>query len=59
MLGLAATLRRGYSITKTADSRVVRTVNDAPSGASLTTIVADGQLYSHVVDSELNRHATD
>ncbi len=49
VLGPDATLRRGYSITKLAGGRVVRTVNDAPIGASLTTIVADGELHSQVV----------
>jgi exodeoxyribonuclease VII large subunit len=40
-LGPAATLARGYAVVTVAD-RVVRSVGDAPAGASLRVRVADG-----------------
>jgi exodeoxyribonuclease VII large subunit len=44
--GLA--LARGWSITRSADGRVVRSVADAPPGAPLVTTVADGDIASTV-----------
>lgn len=41
-------LRRGWSITRTADGTVVRSVADAPPGTVLQTDVADGSVTSTV-----------
>jgi exodeoxyribonuclease VII large subunit len=43
------TLARGWSITRTADGRVVRHPDDVVAGAELTTEVAGGALRSTVV----------
>ncbi len=45
-------LARGWSITRTADGRLVRSVADATPGALLRTAVADGTVRSRVEDSE-------
>jgi exodeoxyribonuclease VII large subunit len=44
----ATQLARGWSITRDAAGRVVRTTADAPPGTELRTQVADGILTSHV-----------
>ena len=41
-------LRRGWSITRTADGRIVSSTADAPSGSVITTQVADGHLTSRI-----------
>lgn len=41
-------LARGWSITRTADGRLVRSVGDAPAGTELTTLLADGSVRSTV-----------
>lgn len=41
-------LARGWSLTRLADGVVVRSVEDAPPGSELTTIVADGTIASVV-----------
>ncbi|MFM8626624.1 MAG: exodeoxyribonuclease VII large subunit [Actinomycetota bacterium] len=48
LLDPATTLARGWSITRDADGRVVKSVNDAPKGATLVTTVADGTITSTV-----------
>ena len=44
----ARSLARGWSITRTADGRLVRTAADAPPGTLLHTTVADGEVTSRV-----------
>jgi exodeoxyribonuclease VII large subunit len=44
----ARALARGWSITRDADGRVVRSTADAPAGSTLTTTVADGEVRSTV-----------
>ncbi len=41
-------LERGYSVTTTADGRLVRRAADAPPGTEIITRVADGTLQSRV-----------
>lgn len=41
-------LQRGWSITRRADGRVVRSVADAAPGEAITTTVADGALVSTI-----------
>jgi exodeoxyribonuclease VII large subunit len=43
-------LARGWSITTTADGRLVRTTADAPPGTTLVTRVADGLVTSAVTE---------
>jgi exodeoxyribonuclease VII large subunit len=44
-------LRRGWSITRTADGRVVRAVADVTTGEPLVTRLADGQISSTVTST--------
>jgi exodeoxyribonuclease VII large subunit len=44
----ARLLARGWSITRAADGRLVRSVGDAPAGEVLTSTVADGDVRSRV-----------
>jgi len=44
----AVLLRRGWSITRTADGDVVRTVADVAKGDTLVTEVVDGKIISNV-----------
>jgi exodeoxyribonuclease VII large subunit len=44
-------LARGWSITRTADGRVVRSVSGAPPGAIIHTAVADGTVTSRVEET--------
>ena len=48
-------LRRGYTLTYTADGRLVRSVADVQRGDRLTTRLADGSVES-VADSVLQRN---
>jgi len=41
-------LARGWSITRTADGRLVRSIGDAPPGTELATLLADGAVRSTV-----------
>jgi len=43
-----ATLSRGYSITRTSDGKIVRTVKAVKAGQSVSTMVLDGQFDSVV-----------
>jgi exodeoxyribonuclease VII large subunit len=45
-------LERGYSITRDAHGRVVRTVGAVEPSDRLVTTVADGEITSTVADSE-------
>jgi len=46
----ARTLARGWSITRDADGRLVRSASDAPRGTILVTSLADGVVRSTVDD---------
>lgn len=48
LLDPASTLARGWSITRTADGRVVRSVDDVKAGDTVTTLLADGSLTGTV-----------
>jgi len=50
VLGPQSTLARGYSITRTAEGEIVRSVAQAPAGTPLRTQVADGEIHSRVED---------
>jgi len=45
-------LERGYSITLGADGQPVRSIDRAPPGAELSTVVADGRISSTVTTRE-------
>jgi exodeoxyribonuclease VII large subunit len=49
VLGPQATLRRGYSITRGASGRVVRSIEEVTAGDALRTELADGSVDSTVV----------
>ena len=48
LLSPLAVLERGYSLTRTAEGRLVRSVKDAAEGAGLVTQVKDGKIESVV-----------
>ena len=48
VLGPQSILARGYSITRTAEGGIVRSVAQAPAGTPLRTQVADGEIRSRV-----------
>ena len=48
-------LERGYSVTTTADGRLVRRTTDAPPGTTLVTRVADGAIRSRVEEGAAER----
>jgi exodeoxyribonuclease VII large subunit len=48
VLDPARTLARGWSITRTPDGQIVRSVDDVDPGATLVTTLADGRLTSTV-----------
>ncbi len=50
LLDPANLLARGWSITRTDDGRVVRSVSGAPPGAIIHTELADGTMTSRVED---------
>lgn len=43
-------LKRGFSITRTQDGTLVRSVQDAPQDTQIKTVVADGEIKSLVED---------
>jgi exodeoxyribonuclease VII large subunit len=47
----ARALARGWSITRTADGRLVRSPADTPPGTELLTTVADGEIRSRVPET--------
>ncbi|MBM3998133.1 MAG: exodeoxyribonuclease VII large subunit [Planctomycetes bacterium] len=47
-----AVLRRGYSITRDAEGRPIRSVGDAGPGSALETLVPDGSIWSRVERGE-------
>ena len=51
VLGPQSTLSRGYSITRTEEGQIIRTVAQAPQGARLLTQLADGEVRSRVEES--------
>lgn len=48
-------LSRGYSITETADGKVVRTVDGVSKGDAIRTRVADGEIVSQVTRTEASK----
>ncbi len=48
LLSPKATLSRGYSITRTADGRIVKTVKAVRAGQTVSTMVLDGEFESVV-----------
>ena len=48
LLSPKSTLQRGYSITRTVDGRIVKTVKTVKDGDRITTLVADGEFKSVV-----------
>lgn len=55
----AVALARGWSITRTENGKVVRSIADLEPGALLTTRVADGSATSTITDIEPNDLAPD
>ena len=51
----AVALARGWSITRTDDGRVVRSIADLQPGAAITTRVADGTATSTITEIEANQ----
>jgi exodeoxyribonuclease VII large subunit len=49
LLAPEATLARGYSLTRTADGKVIRTVEQVRAGTRVVTRVSDGEFASDVV----------
>jgi exodeoxyribonuclease VII large subunit len=47
----ARALARGWTLTRTADGRLVRSVDDVAVGATLVTVVADGTVHSTVEET--------
>ncbi len=45
-------LARGWSLTRTAEGRLVRSPDDAPPGTEVVTTLAAGRLRSQVLDDE-------
>lgn len=43
------TLTRGYSITQTADGRIIKHADDVKTGETITTRLASGELHSQVI----------
>jgi exodeoxyribonuclease VII large subunit len=52
MLNPLAVLGRGYSLTRTADGRVVRTSKDVGVGEKITTRFAEGKVVSKIEEKE-------
>jgi exodeoxyribonuclease VII large subunit len=48
LLSPNSTLQRGYSITRTADGAIVKTVKTVKSGDKIRTLVVDGEFPSVV-----------
>ncbi len=51
LLSPRGTLARGYSITRRADGRIVKSVTDVTNGLSVRTLVADGEFASTVTEA--------
>ena len=49
LLGPDATLRRGYSITTDTAGKIIRSVSNVSTGASVRTRVSDGTFDSEVI----------
>jgi exodeoxyribonuclease VII large subunit len=52
LLSPKSTLQRGYSITRTTDGRIVKTVKTVKTGDQIRTLVADGEFESEVKPSQ-------
>lgn len=53
--GPVATLRRGYSVTTTADGELLKSAADAKAGADILTRLADGSVRSTVTGGKKRR----
>ena len=47
-VGPQGTLARGYSITKTSDGQLLRSVTSTKPGEVIRTILVDGELHSRI-----------
>jgi len=47
-VGPQGTLARGYSITKTSDGKLLRSVANAKQGDVIQTVLSDGELQSRI-----------
>ncbi len=47
-------LAKGYSITRTANGTLIRSISEAPAGLSVVTHVQDGTIYSNVTSAQQN-----
>ena len=47
-IGPRAVLKRGFSLTQSADGNVLRSSKDVKDGQELTTVLADGTIKSRV-----------
>jgi exodeoxyribonuclease VII large subunit len=54
-----ATLKRGYSITRDEQNKVIRHASDAQPGSRLITTLADGEIRSIVEDDQFAAHSPD
>ena len=52
------TMQRGWSITRTADGEIVRSIDQVPVGSGLITQVADGSLSSTITDTHRHEDPT-
>jgi len=52
VLGPQSTLSRGYSITRTEEGEIIRSVSQASAGTKLVTQLADGAVRSRVEEGE-------
>ncbi len=55
----AIALARGWSITRDQQGRVVRSVGDLATGATVTTQVADGSATSTIIDTAVDTASTE
>jgi exodeoxyribonuclease VII large subunit len=54
-----ATLKRGYSITRDEQNKVIRHASDAQPGSRLITTLADGEIRSIIEDDQFAAHSPD
>ena len=59
LLNPVHTLARGWSLTRTADGRILRTVADAAVGETIVTTLADGTIESRLTGTSIAAPAVD
>jgi len=47
-----AVIKRGFSVTRLADGRILRTIHDVSTGSPIETEVADGKIHSTVFNTK-------